>query len=238
MTLRVAIVGAGAAGLAAAYDLTRAGARVVVYEAAPQPGGLASGFRAEGWSWSLERFYHHWFASDTEILRLIRELGLSHRVRFPRPVTAVWYNERPHPFDSPLAVLRFPGLSLLEKLRMGLVIAYLRLTPRWEPLERVTAHEWLPRYMGRRAYEQIWQPLLEGKFGRRMRRSTWPGSGRGSISAAPSGHLRGRLSGFLRRPGRPGPRPGWRDPPEHPRVPPGAGGGRMAGGGRGWPGHV
>jgi uncharacterized protein with NAD-binding domain and iron-sulfur cluster len=60
MTLRVAIVGAGAAGLAAAYDLTRAGARVVVYEAAPQPGGLASGFRAEGWSWSLERFYHHW----------------------------------------------------------------------------------------------------------------------------------------------------------------------------------
>ncbi len=165
MTPRVAIVGAGAAGLAAAYDLTRAGARVVVYEAAPQPGGLASGFRAEGWSWSLERFYHHWFASDREILHLIDELGLSHRVRFPRPVTAVWYNERPYPFDSPLAVLRFPGLSLPEKLRMGLVIAYLRWTPRWEPLERVTAHEWLPRYMGWRAYERIWQPLLEGKFG-------------------------------------------------------------------------
>ncbi|MCS7251261.1 MAG: NAD(P)/FAD-dependent oxidoreductase [Anaerolineae bacterium] len=169
MTLRVAIVGAGAAGLAAAYDLTRAGAHVVVYEAASQTGGLASGFRAEGWSWSLERFYHHWFASDTQILRLIRELGLSHRVRFPRPVTAIWYNERPYPFDSPLTVLRFPGLSMVEKLRMGLVIAYLRLIPHWKPLERVTAHEWLPRYMGQRAYEQIWQPLLEGKFGEAYR---------------------------------------------------------------------
>ena len=165
MALRVAIVGAGAAGLAAAYDLTRHGAQVVVYEAAPQAGGLASGFKAEGWSWSLERFYHHWFASDRAILGLIAELGLSHRVRFLRPVTAVWYNERPYPFDSPLAVLQFPGLSLPEKLRMGLVIAYLRLTLRWEPLERVTAHEWLPRHMGRRAYERIWQPLLEGKFG-------------------------------------------------------------------------
>jgi protoporphyrinogen oxidase len=48
---------------------------------------------------------------------------------------------------------------------VGLATAYLRYNPRWEPLERVTAHEWLSRAAGKRAYEAFWQPLLEGKFG-------------------------------------------------------------------------
>ncbi len=43
--------------------------------------------------------------------------------------------------------------------------AYLRLTPRWEPLERVTADAWLRRWLGPRAYETLWKPMLVGKFG-------------------------------------------------------------------------
>ena len=62
---RVAIVGAGPAGLAAAYDLQRAGHPVTIFEGAPQVGGLAAGFKAPHWDWSLEKFYHHWFATDS-----------------------------------------------------------------------------------------------------------------------------------------------------------------------------
>ena len=52
---RVVIVGGGLAGLAAAYDLSRTGFHVVVLEAAPDFGGLASSFRLEGHP--VERFY-------------------------------------------------------------------------------------------------------------------------------------------------------------------------------------
>ena len=58
--MNVAIIGAGLAGLAAAYDLTHLGHQVTVYEASDAVGGLAAGFKDEGWEWSLERYYHHW----------------------------------------------------------------------------------------------------------------------------------------------------------------------------------
>jgi protoporphyrinogen oxidase len=163
--VRVAIVGAGVAGLAAAFDLTRQGHAVTIYEANPIPGGLASGFKEPGWAWSLERFYHHWFKNDADVLQLIAEMGLSHKVQFPSPVTVVYHEGRFYPLDTFMGQLRFPGLSLLDKLRMAPGILYLRFAPWWQPLERVTADEWLRRWLGRRGYERLMQPLLVSKFG-------------------------------------------------------------------------
>ncbi|MEE9217046.1 MAG: NAD(P)/FAD-dependent oxidoreductase [Anaerolineales bacterium] len=162
---RIAIVGAGAGGLAAAYDLTRAGNQVTVFESDDHVGGLASGFSRPNWEWSVERYYHHWFASDKHILGLINELGWSDRVIFPRPVTVVYHDEQFYPLDSPIAVLRFPGIPFLDRIRVGAVVAYLRYVARWKPLEQVTAHEWLSVRVGERAYSSLWEPLLIGKFG-------------------------------------------------------------------------
>lgn len=161
----IAIVGAGVTGLAAAFDLLRAGHDVSLYEAADHTGGLAAGFKDEAWEWPLEKFYHHLFTSDSSIIALVQELGIRERLFFPRPVTSVIHNDRIVPFDSPLAWIRFPGFNPLDVARFGLVSAYLRFTNPWRTLEKYTADEWLRRWYGDKIYETIWRPLLIGKFG-------------------------------------------------------------------------
>ena len=163
--MRIAIIGAGAGGLAAAHDLTRAGQSVDIYEAENAVGGLAAGFRDPAWSWSVEKYYHHWFASDRAILDLIRELGLQDKVIFKRPVTAVYYDGKFYGMDSIPAWLTFPGLSLPDRLRNLLVGGFLRLTPWWMPLEGHTAETWMKRWFGARVFDRLWRPLFVGKFG-------------------------------------------------------------------------
>ncbi|HND48170.1 MAG TPA: NAD(P)/FAD-dependent oxidoreductase [Anaerolineales bacterium] len=163
--MKIAILGAGYGGMVAAWDLRKAGHDVTIFEAANYAGGLASGFKEPHWDWSVEKFYHHWFQSDSEMLGLIRELGLEDKVIFPRPLTVMLYKNKWYPFDSILNALRFPGLGFgLNKIRFGFVGLFLRITKNWQALEKVTAHEWMLKYAGKQVYEQMWQPLLIGKF--------------------------------------------------------------------------
>jgi protoporphyrinogen oxidase len=163
--MRTAVIGAGIGGLAAAYDLAKAGRKVTIIEASDQVGGLAGGFKDPRWDWSVEKYYHHWFATDRHMIGLIDELGLSAKVLFPRPYTAVYHEGHFYPLDSPMAVLRFPGLSFADRLRLGAVVAFLRLLPDGRPLEGETADSWMRRWVGPRAYESLWEPMLVGKFG-------------------------------------------------------------------------
>ena len=164
--MNIAVIGAGYGGLSAAYDLARAGHDVVVYEAADRAGGLAVGFKEPHWDWSVEGYYHHWFASDEHMLGLIEELGLSDKVRFPRPYTVMLYKGKWYPFDSVIQALLYPGLGWgINKIRFGLVGLYLRLSKNWQPMEKTTVDAWMRKWAGSKVYETMWEPMLKGKFG-------------------------------------------------------------------------
>ena len=166
--MKISIIGAGFSGMAAAYDLTKAGHKVVIYEATDYVGGLASGFKEPGWDWSVEKFYHHWFASDKHMLGLIKELGWEDKVLFPRPLTVMYHKGKFYPFDSIVKALLFPGLGFgINKIRFGLVGLFLRLTNNWKTLEKYTVDEWLRKWAGEKVYKMMWEPLVIGKFGER-----------------------------------------------------------------------
>lgn len=169
--MKIAIVGAGIAGLSAAHDLSKNGHEITIFEAADYVGGLAAGFKESHWDWSVERFYHHWFQSDSAILGLIDELGWSNQVVFPRPVTVMYHKGKFYPFDSIPSALLYPGLGWgINKIRFGIVNLAIRFTNNWKKLEQYTVDEWMRKYAGDKAYEAVWEPMVIGKFGEQYAR--------------------------------------------------------------------
>lgn len=160
--MEYAILGGGALGLVAALRLAERGERVTVYERESVAGGLAAGFQIDD-AW-LEKFYHHIFRTDRAIVRLIDELGLTDRLRWPRPRTVTLWGGQIYQLDSPLTVLQFSPLTMPQRLRMAAALAFLKVAPA-APLEGMLATAWLRRWMGEAPYRVVWEPLLRGKFG-------------------------------------------------------------------------
>jgi protoporphyrinogen oxidase len=161
--MKVGIIGAGAAGMAAAYNLGKAGHQVTVYEGASFLGGQASTFDVGGGR--LERGYHHLFTSDTDILDLIYELGLGSKMAWIESTVGIFYDGKIYNFVTPTDLLRFTPLSLIDRFRLGLVTLYIRRYKDWRKLESFVASEWIRKYAGKGVYDVVWGPLLRGKFG-------------------------------------------------------------------------
>lgn len=163
--MKIAIIGGGITGLTAAYELTKRGHAVTVFEKDDTLGGLATGFCEASWDWPLEKTYHHFFTNDAAIIGLARELGMKQDMMTLSPTTSVYWNDAQYPFDTPMHILKFPGLSLVNRLRTGFTAAMMKCDPFWKPLETVTAKQVFRRINGEEAWKIIWEPLLDAKFG-------------------------------------------------------------------------
>ena len=162
--MKVAIVGAGGAGLTAAYRLALKGHEVEVFEASDHVGGLAAGFPIAGTT--LEKYYHHIFTSDTQIRALVDELGVRESLHWLPSQMGLSYQGKLYQFGTPSQILKLPLLPYWERIWFGLQGLYLGLKNNWKPLESITAYEWLKKHTGPAVMKILWEPLLRNKFNR------------------------------------------------------------------------
>lgn len=161
--MRIAVVGGGILGLTLAYRLGDCGHQVVLYEAAPELGGLAACCDYGAFTW--DRYYHCVLPQDENLLRLFDDLGLGDRLRWRATGTGYFVGGRHYSVSNNREFLRFPLLGLIDKARLAALFVYAGRFANPHRLHGVTAQAWLTRFCGRRGYAAFWRPLLRAKFG-------------------------------------------------------------------------
>ena len=159
----VVVIGGGFTGLSAAYELARLGIGVTVLESDDGVGGMGGSFKTNGCL--LDKFYHHFFTTDEDVIRLAGEIGLAGQLRYTPTKTSIYIGKSFYRLSSPLDLLRFKPLGLADRVRLGMLILRSRWVSDWKVLESQTAEQWLIGLCGRRVYSMVWEPLLRAKFG-------------------------------------------------------------------------
>ena len=135
--MKIAIIGAGWAGLAAAVQATLTGHSVVVFEASHAIGGRAravTAHLADGSSVTLDNGQHILIGAYTETLRLMRLVGVDPELALLRlPMTllspaglGLQFPAWPTPLDALAAIVTARGWSVGEKWSL------LRSAARWQ----------------------------------------------------------------------------------------------------------
>lgn len=170
--MRTAIIGGGVTGLAAAYELVKAGRRPVLIEAEPQLGGVVQTETVEGCV--LEGGPDSFLSAKPAANELITELGLGDQLIGSNDHSRVTYllkNGRLTALPDgllmmvptkilPVAVS--PLLGWGTKIRMGL--EYFRKPPA-APLADRSVAEFIEDHYGRETVDYLAEPLLSGVYG-------------------------------------------------------------------------
>ncbi|HSS28712.1 MAG TPA: FAD-dependent oxidoreductase, partial [Usitatibacter sp.] len=121
MSARIAVIGAGYAGLSAAMTLARAGARPTVFESNRTPGGRAR--RVEYKGALLDNGQHVLLGAYRETLALMREANVSERALLRMPLTlefpgrfALRAPRLPAPLHLAVALARARGLTWRDRI--------------------------------------------------------------------------------------------------------------------------
>ncbi|MCB5361870.1 NAD(P)/FAD-dependent oxidoreductase [Vibrio lentus] len=158
----VAVIGAGPMGLAVAYQLVKDGHDVTVFEADDRVGGMTASFDFGGLD--IERYYHFICANDQPHFDMISEMGLDEKLKWTRTKMGYYYQGELFPWGNPIALLKFPKLSFVSKIRYGLHAFLSTKRSDWWKLDKVEASTWIKQWVGNEAYDVMWKSLFDLKF--------------------------------------------------------------------------
>lgn len=154
----IAIIGAGPAGITAAYKLAIAGIAVSVYEAGPAVGGLAR--TIDLWEQKVDVGPHRFFSTDSRVNSLWLEV-VGHDYHMVNRLTRIFYNGRF--FHYPLKPLdALAKLGLITSL--SCLASYLKVKIARKPAGR-TFESWVESRFGRRLFEIFFKSYSEKLWG-------------------------------------------------------------------------
>ncbi len=158
MVKNVAIIGAGPAGLSAAYQLSRAGLNVVVYEAGSSVGGMAK--TIELWGQLVDLGPHRFFSDDARVNSLWLEV-LGRDYEMVNRLTRIYYKNTF--FAYPLKPLNaLIGLGLFESIRCiaSYCLAQMKPNQGTESFD-----QWVTNRFGARLFEIFFKSYSEKLWG-------------------------------------------------------------------------
>jgi protoporphyrinogen oxidase len=156
---RIVIIGAGPAGLTAAYELTRRGRTAVVLESDSIVGGISRTEQRDGWRFDIGG--HRFFTKVKAVEDVWREI-LSEDDFLTRPrLSRIFY--RGKLFDYPLKPMNaLKGLGIVEALLCVLSYAWARVRP---PKDQTSFEGWTTARFGRRLYRIFFKTYTEKVWG-------------------------------------------------------------------------
>lgn len=168
---RVAILGGGLAGLAAAAALAGERYSVDVYEARPFLGGRATSYRIPGSDEDIDNCQHILLRCCVNLLDFYRRLGSSSQVEFHRDIYFLEPGGRtsvlragmlPTPLHFAGAFVKLTFLSLSEKIAVARALLAIRKEYRTrQDLDTFTMLDWLKeKRQPPRAIERFWRQVL------------------------------------------------------------------------------
>jgi len=161
--MKIGIIGAGLTGLAAAHRLVQ-DHEVDLYEKMPYLGGCLSSYNINNY-W-IERYYHHCFSGDCSLFALMNETGLSNKLEWKTGTTGYFASNKIYPLNTPLEILFYPELSLIDKLKLTRLTFKAKKTD-LKTLDDIPAEQYIIKYLGKNLYSSFFEPLLKSKFGER-----------------------------------------------------------------------
>ncbi len=159
--MRVAVIGAGPAGMTAAYQLSKDGAEVDVFEASDSVGGLAR--TIERWGQKVDLGPHRFFSNDARVNRLWLEV-MGRDYRMIDRLTRIYYRKRF--FDYPLrATNALWNMGLFAAA--GCLASYCKekIVPSFGLEDNQTFESWVVSRFGRRLFQMFFQSYSEKLWG-------------------------------------------------------------------------
>ncbi len=160
-TMKIGIIGAGLTGLTAGLQLSDNNS-ITIFEKNTGAGGCLSSKKYE--KYTLETLYHHCFSGDSNLFSLLDSLHLKEKLVWLKGSTGYYMDGKLHPLTTPVEILRWPCLTLLQKARLGFFVIGSRRIDE-SALDKITAKEYLHEKVGDAIYNAFFAPLLASKFG-------------------------------------------------------------------------